>query len=154
LPGGDEEIFVCSDTIRVLDTSGTRVTSVPEINLNGTCGGLELRDVDQDGVSDLLVLVHRFPDNPTPNDRVGSFIEAYKLNGTRLADTDNRWPIVVAPQSFWRYAVPAELHRQVAFGDVDGDNKTEVLQILYIEPYGMDNRDLAPSAQIEVLHLP
>jgi hypothetical protein len=155
LPGGDEEIIICSDTIRVFDTSGTRVTSVPEISLNnGACGGLELRDVDQDGVSEFLVLVHRFPDNPAQNDRVGSFVEAYKLNGTRLADTDNRWPIVVAPQSFWSYASPAVLRRQVAFGDVDGDNKIEILQILYVGPYGMDISATAPSAQIEVLHLP
>jgi hypothetical protein len=157
LPGGDEEIILCDDTIRVFDTSAARVTSVPEISLNGTCGGLELRDVDQDGVSEFLVLVHRFPDNPTPNDRVGSFVEAYELNGTRLADTDNRWPIVVAPQSFWEYTYPAELRRQLAFGDVDGDSKVDVIQLLHIGPYGMDNADqfnVTPSAQVEVLHLP
>jgi hypothetical protein len=151
LPGGDEEIFICSDTIRVLDTSGSRVTSVPEISLNGACGRLELRDVDQDGVNEFLVLVHRFPDNPAPSDRVGSFVEAYKLDGTRLADTDNRWPIVVAPRRGSGYP---QMNRQVAFGDVDGDNKIEILQLLYIGPYGMDLSDIAPSAQIEVLHLP
>lgn len=156
IPDGDEEIIFCGGSIRVFDTTSNRVTSVPDINLNGTCAGLELLDVDPDEADEFVVLVHRFNDNPGPNDRVGGFVEAYKLDGTRLADSDNRWPIVTALQSFSRTPRPPVLNRQVTFGDVDGDNLVEVIQLLHIGPYGMENVDqvfVAPSARVEVLHL-
>ncbi|NIS79290.1 MAG: hypothetical protein GTO14_03510 [Anaerolineales bacterium] len=154
--GGDEEIVLCGETLNVFETSGNQVASFPEVNLDGTCDGLEILDVDQDGVDEIVVLVHRYKDDPAANERIGSFLEAFELNGTRLADGDDRWPIVLALQSFFDYPRTPKLNRQVAFGDVDGDGHVEVVQHLHIGPYGLELVDQAfavPSAQIEILHL-
>ena len=149
--GGAEEIIVCGDTIQVFDAAGAPVGAA--IAVDGTCSSVLSADVDGDGTDELLALVQRYKENPAPNERQGSFIEAYKLDGTRLADSDTRWPVIVAPRNFWGYVRYPEMNRQVAIGDVDGDTRPEVVQVLTIFPYGMDWFPLAPSAQIEVLHL-
>lgn len=151
--GGDAEIVVCGETIQVFDSAGAAVASVPEITLDGRCSEVLLLDVDGDDTDELLALVQRYKEDPAADERLGSFLEAYRPDGTRLADSDDSWPIVVAPRDFYGGVYPAALGRQLAIGDVDGDALPEVVQLLPIGPYGVDRSYVAPSARVEVLNL-
>ena len=126
VPGGDKEIIICEQKLRVRDISGQPIVSRPEIDLQGHCGGVALQDVNGDGTQEYVVLVNRTRRDVPITFRRGSFIEAYEMNGTRLADTDNRWPIVV-PVMSWLLPQDLQFNSSVTLGDVDGNGDTEVV---------------------------
>ena len=153
--GGDAEIVLCDNRIRVYNTSAQRVTATPEIDLMGHCGGIELVDMDGDGNPDsFIVLVHRFRRDVPDDFRRGSFVEAYAFDGTRLADNDNRWPIVVSvSQWYWYGPSLPSWNGRIAFGDLDGDNVPEAVQVMDSGPYPGESGQNATESRVEVLAL-
>jgi hypothetical protein len=151
--GGDEETILCDTQLRVLDTAGANPASWTNAALNGQCLGMAMEDVNGDNIDEILVLVRRWNSAPAPTERVGNFLEAYTVAGTRLADTDARWPIDVP---FVRRGsgtmISPHMHRQVTIGDADGDGSPEVLQLQWIRPWTKTWQ--VPNARIEVLDLP
>jgi len=151
--GGDEETILCNTHLRALDSAGSSPTTWVDADLNGRCWGLTLADVNGDDLEEILVLIRHWNAAPTPSERVGNFLEAYTLAGTRLADTNALWPIDVP---FIRrgdgYLISPELHRQVTLGDVDADGAPEVLQLQWALPW--TEGWWVPNARVEVLDLP
>jgi subtilisin family serine protease len=128
LGDGDDELVLCDSRLRVYGLGGSPVASFPETDLHGECGGVAAQNVDADPEVELLVLVHRYIGELPSDGRRGSFLEAYDLDGTRLAASDARWPIVV-PVKQWFSSGPdrPRWDQQVGVWDVDGDGQAEVV---------------------------
>ena len=129
--------------------------------MTGRLNGFELLDVDADGERNIVALVDRLTDFPTPTDSevVGWFLEAYRVSGTRLADNRPNWPISVdlpsGMHSGWDGIYGPQWNQQFAIGDVDSDGRQEVLQLLRIAPHSHEVRQgNQPGIRIEVVHLP
>lgn len=145
--GGIEEIVLCENKISVYDVNAQPVNAVPEIDLLGSCQGLALLDVDGDSELEMVVLVHRFQQDVPSTLRRGAFLEAYDLDGTRIGDSDIRWPVVVST------AVFPEWNESIGVGDIDGDGIFEVIQQLQIRPYLGQMSPPNPRHMIEILEL-
>lgn len=158
IAGGDEELILCENKIRVYDTTGQQLTTIPEIDLMGACSGLDLLDVDNDGELEIIVLVGRFKRDVPPDLRRGSYAEACELDGTRLADSDNRWPIVVVVnQWFSSGGVAPLLGDRISFGNTDGDPwSVQHHRLFSVLPSGYhgDGSDICapPSEEDPVIH--
>ena len=149
---GNKEIILCDNEIRVYDTSANPIPLSSPINLGGHCGGIQLLNVDTDPAEEFVVLVHRYK-IATPGIRRGSFIEAYDLDGRRLGDSDNRWPLVVPWD--WRIESQRSMFKSITFADTDDDGFVEAIQVTHSNPYG---EVVLPTAQngdsrIEILNL-
>jgi len=154
VPGGNQEILACDESIKVYGVDGQRVLAVPEINLNGDCDGLKLLDVDGDGSEEIIALVSRLQQSTPSTQRRGTFLEAYRLDGTRLADSDNRWPVVVYSgySGDVGYCYSSVWDTNITVDDMDGDGIQEVIQQLQMQPYAGESRysGLGASHKIEV----
>ncbi|MFQ5961740.1 MAG: hypothetical protein ACE5MG_10105, partial [Candidatus Methylomirabilales bacterium] len=148
---GHEEIVVWKTTIKVYDTNGAPPTGWTDIDLNGNCSRLILKDVDNDNTDEFVALVNRLNQAPAATELVGSYLEVYEFDGNRLGDTDTRWPVHLPFLNLVVSPLPPDMHRQVTIGDVDGDAKLEVVQLLRILPW--ESGVVAPSARIEVMDL-
>ncbi len=131
--GGDPEVIVCDDSIRVLGSDGQPIASRPDINISGRCMGMRLVDLDGDNSLDTyIVLVQRAKVGVPADFRRGNFLEAYQLDGTRLAG-GGRWPIVVDGENFrasGHYSGEIYWNGSVTVGDIDGDNSLEAIHLL------------------------
>lgn len=145
VPGANEEIIFCENKISAFAVDGQKV--MPDIDLTGSCQGLTLANVDGDSALELVVLVHRLQQNVLSTQRRGAFVEAYDLDGTRLGDGDNRWPVVVST------ARPSALNETTSIGDINGDGINEIVQQLQIRPYRGQMSLPNPRNMIEVLEL-
>jgi hypothetical protein len=121
--GGNREIVLCYDKIQVLNAAGAPIATLPEIDLQGRCEGITLADVDADGQLEHVVRVDRTRTDMPAGYRRGSFLEAYKLNGTPLSISDSRWPVVLPPG------------RNTLVADFDQDGGREVVNVLDKVPY-------------------
>ncbi|MGE0356087.1 MAG: S8 family serine peptidase [Burkholderiales bacterium] len=152
---GDDKIVIYSDRINTFNLDGTPAAGMPEITPSGTLADLRLHDVDGDGVKEFVVLMDRYKANPADNELVGNFLEAYEMvGGTRLADSDNRWPINIANTvGIDNYPAP-RWDSHFAVGNVDGSGGPEVVQLLRIAPYKREYRPGQPGIRVELTHLP
>ena len=149
--GGDPEIILCANTIRVLDSQVVPVPTTPEIDLQGSCASVGLLDVDADGTDELVVLVNRFQREVPLDFRRGSYVEAYELDGAPLASTDDRWPIVVSIPAWGLYG-PSQ-PATITIADVDGDGDLEQVQVSTRIPYQGETGEPGSDSRIEVLDL-
>ncbi len=150
--GGDPEVILCANTIRVLDSQAVPVPTTPEIDLQGSCASVGLLDVDADGTDELVALVNRVQRDVPPDFRRGSFVEAYELDGTPLASTDDRWPIVVSIPA-WYYTQSPSQPATITIADVDGDGDLELVQVSGLIPYHGESGEPYGYTRIEVLEL-
>jgi subtilisin family serine protease len=135
--GGDNEITLCFDKIRTLNSSGLPIAGLPEIELQGRCEGISLVDIDGDGQLEYLARVYRSRDDIGPNYRSGAYLDAYRRDGSPFSAGDNRWPIVLPPGN------------NTSAVDFDQDGGVEIVNVLDLVPYPGGHTDL--SSRIEVL---
>ncbi len=74
--------------------------------------------------------------------------------GARLADDDNCWPIHIQNLYNILWDQTPWWNRHFAVGDVDNDDKKEVLQFLSMAPYNREHRYGFPGVRVEVMQLP
>ena len=129
--GGNPEIIIGNDHIHVLGSDGQPIPSLPAIDLLGICHGLKLVDTDHDNVIDTYYpLISRWRRNMDPY-RKGSYLEAYRTDGTRLGQSDQRWAINLDAGIFqtWGFQGNAYWNGAMTVDDIDGDNALEVIHI-------------------------
>jgi hypothetical protein len=152
-PSTNDFVVVYSDRLKALTLSNTSLAGSGEIMISEPVRGFELHNVDSaDTAPEILVMVDRYKQDPADDEVVGYFLEAYKLNGTRKADTDGRWPINLA-NAIW--LDDDDFHptwgKQFALGDITFDGRAEVFQLLRIAPYSRDHRPGNAGIKVEVM---
>ena len=92
---GPKQIVVAYDSVEVRDINGARAPGYPVIDLHGQALGLKVINVNADPAPEIVVPVLRWQNHDGWITTGFIEIEAYKLDGSRLAATDPRWPIAV-----------------------------------------------------------
>jgi hypothetical protein len=153
--GGSKELLIAAgDKLRALNIDGSPVAGFPDIDLGGSPQGLKVLNIDGDTVDEIVVLVLHI-DERRAYLAPGYFnLNAYEMDGTPLATTDNRWPIRIASTPSWGGA--KVLGKTVEVVDADGDGKPEVVDLIGDLPYERHGGRIyyGREGRIDILDLP
>jgi hypothetical protein len=155
-----------SGTVIIVNQDGGTVANGTEIHISDIYGNMISYDVDGDGNNEILVMRRHATDKSpsTTNDPVaelgdgiptGDFLEAYSIDGRRLADTDNRWPINIScfDGKCLTTSKFAEWNYHIAIGDIDDDNLPEFIQYDRIAPAWRECREGHPGLRLEITNI-